>query len=76
LEVFETWVKCWNIPGLGAENCEVYTLLQDIYYVKMGKSKRRWRAVELSIEKLYKMCKMDIVWKIVKDNNKRLYKSV
>lgn len=70
-------MKCWNIPGLGAEKmvdelhaekCEVYEPLQDIYYVKMGKSKRRWRAVELSIETLYKMRKMDIVWKIVKDN--------
>lgn len=77
LEVFETWVKCWNIPGLGAEkmvdelyaeNCEVYTPLQDIYHVKMGKSKRRWRTLEISLEKLYKMRKMDVVWKIVKDN--------
>ena len=77
LEVLETWVKCWNIPGLGiekmvdelyAEKCEVYTPLQDIYYVKMGKSKRRWKMVEVSIDKLYKMRKMDIVWKIAKDD--------
>ena len=77
LDVLETWVECWNIPGLGAEKmvddlyaeeCEVYTPLRDMYYVKMGKSKRRWRAVELSIEKLYKTRKMEIVWKMVKDN--------
>lgn len=77
LEVLDTWVKCWNIPGLGAEkmvdelyaeNCEVYTPLQDMYYVKMGKSKRSWKRAELSLEKLYEMRRMEIVWKMVKDN--------
>ena len=77
LEVLETWVKCWNIPGLGmekmvdelyAEKCEVYTPLQDTYFVEMGKSKRRWRRLELSLEKIYKKRRMEIVWKMVKDN--------
>ncbi len=78
LEVLEIWMKCWNIPGLGmekmvdeiyAEKYEVYTPLQNMYFVKIGKSKRRWKMVELSLEKLFKTCRMEIVWKMVKNNN-------
>ena len=77
LEVLETWVNCWNIPGLGmekmvdelyADNCEIYTPLQDAYFVKMGKSKKRWKRLELSLEKLYEKRQMEILWNMAKDN--------
>jgi len=34
----------------------------------MGRSKKRWKSVELAIEKLYKMRRMNIIWKMVKDD--------
>jgi len=56
------------VDEIYADEFEVFTPLQDIYFVKMRKSKKRWRSVELSTEKSYKMRRMDIVWKIAKDN--------
>lgn len=69
LEVIKEWAHCWNTPGLAArlvdeiyaDDCEVFTPLQNMYHAKMGKSKKSWRRLELEVEKLYKKREMRIV---------------
>jgi ketosteroid isomerase-like protein len=74
LEVVKEWAKAWNTHGLAArmvdeiyaDSCEVFTPIQNIYYVKIGQSKENWKNVELAVEKMFKKREMRLLQTLAK----------
>jgi len=76
LEVVKEWARCWSTPGLAermvddiySDSCEVFTPLQNLYYAKIGKSKKKWKRIEIRAEEVYKKREMQIVTMVPKGN--------
>lgn len=76
LEVVDEWLRCWNTKGMMvkmvdeiyADSVEVFTPIQNKYYVRKNGSKQLWRKLEILLEKLIYKREMRIVKAIAKDN--------
>jgi hypothetical protein len=67
LKVVKEWAKTYNtdaaqmVDEIYADTTEVFTPLQNVYWVRRGKSKENFRTVEVEERKRYKSRKMNFV---------------
>jgi len=68
LEVVKEWAKAWDtdaaarmVDEIYADTTEVFTPLQNVYWVRRGKSKENFRTVEVEEQKRFKSRKMNFV---------------
>jgi ketosteroid isomerase-like protein len=72
LEVVKEWAKAWDtdaarmVDEIYADATEVFTPLQNIYWVRQGKSKEYFRTVEVEELKRFKSRKMKFVTMIAR----------
>jgi ketosteroid isomerase-like protein len=59
VELVKKWIKAWEtdagrmVDEIYADSAEVFGPMQNIYFLKRGKSKENWRAVEVANQNLY-----------------------
>lgn len=64
IELLKEWAKSWEtdaarmVDEVYADSAEVFGPMQNIYFLRRGKSKQNWRAVEVANQHLYQSRKM------------------
>jgi len=59
VDLVKKWIKAWEtdagrmVDEIYADSAEVFGPMQNIYFLKRGKSKENWRAVEAANQNLY-----------------------